>query len=509
MPDGTQHPRPEADYYVSTADLALSRLPTRPTSTLSALLRNETLWRVVALAYMVLVVITWPIIVRGDTPPRSVQSLIFSLIICLPFAALILINGFRLQHRTKVPFYRNIDFLKNFVQVIFLFIIFATVFTLVTNLQTNLATSGLNINFNVLVRKFGTEVTEGPDPRQPLTFLNSVPIVGQSLASGPLFQPDTNFRALAVGLVNTLRVVVLSLVATTFLGVFVGIGLLSVNWLVRNLSVAYVEIFRNTPLLVQLFFIYGGVIKALPSRPRDAVQLPGSIYVSGRGFYYPAIVPTDAANTFFVLLLAGVLLGLILRRWRLQVNERTGQPAHGLLYFLLSVVGLGAVGLVLSFASGGTPFVIEAPQASNFNFTGGASFSAEYLALFLGLTLYTSAFVADIVRAGIQSVQKGQIEAAHALGLSNAQTLSKIVLPQALRLALPPLTNQYLNLTKNSSLGIAIGFTDVYNVATITYNQTGQSVALFAILMVTYLALSLIISVVMNIFNNSLKLKTR
>lgn len=470
---------------------------------------KEMLWRIVALAYMALVVIAWPVIVRDDGVPRNVESLIFSLIICLPFAGLILVNGLRLQRRTKVPFYRNIVFLKNGVQVLFLLVIFATVFTLVTNLQTNLASSGLNINFNVLDRKFGTEVTEGPDPRQPLDFLKSIPVVGQSLAAVPVFQPDTNLRALAVGLINTLRVVVLSLVATTVLGVLVGIGLLSVNWLVRNLSAAYVEIFRNTPLLVQLFFIYGGVIKALPSRPREAVQLPGSIYVSGRGFYYPAIIPTDAANTFFILLLAGVLLGLMLRRWRLQVNERTGKPAHGLLFFLLSAVGLGAVGLALSFAGGGTPFVIEVPQASNFNFAGGASFSAEYLALFLGLTLYTSAFVADIVQAGIQSVQKGQIEAANALGLSNAQTLGKIVLPQALRLALPPLTNQYLNLTKNSSLGIAIGFTDVYNVATITYNQTGQSVALFAILMVIYLTLSLIISLVMSIFNNSLKLKTR
>lgn len=494
------------DLFVTTADLSARRAPPRPASWLGALAQMSAAQRLAAVVYILLVVL----VVRPDPRlPRAAQSLLFGGAVVLPFVALALINGLRAQQRTGILFYRNVVFLRNIVQAVFLLVIFTALFGLIANLFDNLAASGLYINFGVVERPFGTEITEGPDPRQRLEFLYNLPVVGQTFANATILEPDTVFRALLVGLVNTLRVVALALVATTALGIAVGVGLLSTNWLLRNVSAVYVEIFRNTPLLVQLFFIYGGVIKALPSRPREAVELPGSIFVSGRGLYYPAIIAGESANSLFILLLVGMVLGVALWRWRLRVNERTGQPARGLRYFLLAVVISGALGLALALAGGGTPFVVERPQVGNFNFTGGASFSAEYVALFMGLTLYTSAFVADIVRAGIQSVPYGQIEAAHALGLSNVQTLSQIILPQALRLAVPPLTNQYLNLAKNSSLGIAIGYTDIYNVATITYNQTGQSVALFAILMMTYLALSLIISLVMNVFNNRLKLKTR
>ncbi|HEX2907153.1 MAG TPA: ABC transporter permease subunit [Phototrophicaceae bacterium] len=499
----------EVQYFVTTADLAASRLPNKPTSAFRVLLGNGTFWRVVALVYMLLVVLAWPTVFTGSDLPIAIQGVLFSLIICLPLAAVVLVNALQLQRRTRIPFYRNVIFIRDFIQIVFLVVILLVAFTLANNLQTNLAQSGLNINFGVIGRNFGTELTEGPSPSEPLDFLNNLPVIGSTLATAPLLQPDTVFRALGTGLTNTLRVVSLSLIATTILGILVGVGLLSANWLARNVSTVYVEVFRNTPMLVQLFFIYGGVIKALPSRPPEAVQLPGSVYISGRGLYYPALIPTSTADYVTVLSLLGLALGIGLWRWRVRLNEQTGKPAHGFQYFAGAVLGCGLAGLVLAFLSGGAPFMVEVPQMGNFNFTGGSSLSAEYVALFLGLTLYTSAFVADIVRAGIQAVPKGQLEAAHALGLSNGQTLTQIILPQALRLAVPPLTNQYLNLTKNSSLGIAIGFVDVYNVATITYNQTGQSVALFAILMVVYLALSLIISLVMNLFNSRLQLKVR
>lgn len=494
------------DSFVTTADLTAARPLPRPSSWLGALAQMSATQRIAAILYILLVVL----VVRPDPSlPHAVQSLLFGGVVALPFVVMALADGLRAQQRTSIPFYRNEVFLRNIVQAIFLLIIFMMLYALIVNLFGNLASSGLSINFGVVDRPFGTEVTEGPDPRQRLDFLHNLPVIGPTLANASILRPDTIFRALLVGLINTLRVVALSLVATTVLGIAVGVGLLSTNWLLRNVSAVYVEIFRNTPLLVQLFFIYGGVIKALPARPREAVELPGSVFVSGRGLYYPAVIATETANSLFFLLLVGLILGLALWRWRLRVNERTGQPARGFIYFLAAVLSCGIVGLVLALSGGETPFIVEPPQIGNFNFTGGASFSAEYLSLFLGLTLYTSAFVADIVRAGIQSVPYGQIEAAHALGLSNMQTLNKIILPQALRLAVPPLTNQYLNLTKNSSLGIAIGYTDIYNVATITYNQTGQSVALFAILMVVYLVLSLIISLIMNAFNRRLALKTR
>jgi len=315
---------------------------------------------------------------------------------------------------------------------------------------------------------------------------------------------------LFTGFQNTLRVVWLSLVASTLLGVLLGVGLLTPNWLLRNISGIYVEIFRNTPLLVQLFFIYSGFIRVLPSRPDEAlVLIPNVMYLSGRGIYYPRLIETPSSDWFYGALWLGVGLAGLVGWWRVRVNEQTGRPANLLQYALGSIVLLGGVGYALAWVSAGNPIAFEFPTASRFNFSGGQSLSGEYLGLFLGLSLYTSAFIADIVRAGIQSVPYGQIEASRALGLTNNQTLMQIILPQALRLAVPPLTNQYLNLAKNSSLGIAIGFTDLYTVANIANNQSGQTVVMFVVLMVTYLGLSLFISFFMNIFNRTLKLRAR
>jgi general L-amino acid transport system permease protein len=224
---------------------------------------------------------------------------------------------------------------------------------------------------------------------------------------------------------------------------------------------------------------------------------------------YPSITGTDTFSIFFLFVVLGFGAGVFLWRQRLKLMDRTGTRALTLRYFLAAFLGLSLIGLVLAFVAGGSPIQTEAPSVGTFNFEGGASISSEYLALMLGLVFYTSAFIADIVRAGILSVPKGQIEAAAATGLTERQTLRLVVLPQSLRLIVPPLTNQYLNLTKNSSLGIAIGFFDVFNVANVAQNQSGQAVAFFAVLMVTYLMLSLVISLVMNIFNKSLTIKTR
>lgn len=504
-------PTPSDLLYVSTADLAAKRAPPR-LNLLAALVRNPIIKRLVGLAYFIVVLIVWqPLLTAlGWQLSSTTEAALLALVMCLPLLIITLIDAIGDQRRSGVPFYRDIEFVRNMGELILLFLIINAGATLFNNLQANLAQSGLVIDFGVISRTFGVELTEGPDPAAPLDFLNGVPLIGDAVAATPALRPDTVLRALMVGFINTLRVSALALVATTLLGILVGVGLLSRNWLLRNVADAFTEIFRNTPLLVQLFFLYNGVIKLLPSRPREALELiPGSVYVSGRGIYYPALVSADNASIFNIFLIVGIIVALLLWRWRIRVHEETGMAANVLLYIVGAVVGFAAAGLLVATLAGGFPFSLDNPQVSNFNFTGGTNFSAEFLTLFLGLTLYTAAFIADIVRAGIQSVAKGQIEAAGALGLNGGQTFNKIVLPQALRLAVPPLTNQYLNLVKNSSVGIAIGFVDLYNVGTIAYNQTGQAISMFAIMALIYLTVSLLISFVMNLFNNTLKLRTR
>lgn len=505
------------DTFVTSSNLTASRPRPVRGALLERLANNPTVVRLVAFGYIGVILLFWGQIRTifspaslAETIPRT-EAIWFGLIIAIPFTLILSLNAFTRQRRTHIPFYRNLDTIRDMIQIMFVIVTFYALALLIINLLNNLGTSGLTINFRALLRDYGTEVSEGPDPRADWSpALQAVPLVGEWLAQQPIFTPDTNFRALFTGFQNTLRVVWLSLVASTLLGVLLGVGLLTPNWLLRNISGIYVEIFRNTPLLVQLFFIYSGFIRVLPSRPDEAlVLIPNVMYLSGRGIYYPRLIETPSSDWFYGALWLGVGLVGLVGWWRVRVNEQTGRPANLLQYALGSIVLLGGVGYALAWVSAGNPIAFEFPTASRFNFSGGQSLSGEYLGLFLGLSLYTSAFIADIVRAGIQSVPYGQIEASRALGLTNNQTLMQIILPQALRLAVPPLTNQYLNLAKNSSLGIAIGFTDLYTVANIANNQSGQTVVMFVVLMVTYLGLSLFISFFMNIFNRTLKLRAR
>lgn len=384
-----------------------------------------------------------------------------------------------------VPFWRDIRVLNAVWQVVFVVLVIVFFYVLITSLLTNLEASRLTINFRMIDRPFGTMISEGTTNFRP----------GES----------SNLDALLVGFRNTLRVVIVGLIGATILGVLIGIGQLSTNFLVRIVATVYVEIFRNTPLLVQLYFIYRGMRLIVPENLRDSFKLPGPIYINRRAINFPLIEGADSAWLVYAGLVLGLAIGIALWIWRLRVMDKTGQPAHTVRWFLPPVIGFAAVGWLLA----GTPFTVDFPELQGFNFTGGDRLSAEYIALTLGLILYTAAFISDIVRAGIQSVPYGQIEAARAQGFSGSQTLRLIVLPQALRLIIPPLGNQYLNLAKNSSLGIAIGFFDVYNVANVISNQTSQSVAVFAIMMIIYLGMSLVISLIMNVVNASMRLKER
>lgn len=508
MSSKTPNPPPNDGYFVTNADLSKSRAAPEANS-LFDILAESRLTRVVALVgYLIFMAVSWSFVGQQGLV-NEVGGIIFGLITSLPYFGVVLIRAIGAEQRTGVSFWRDIVFIRDFIQVVFLFFIAFSAFVLMSNFFDNLNESDLRINFNVLARTNGVEISEGPDPEADLLWLQSIPVVGNAIYNIEVLQPGTNARAMIVGLVNTLRVVSISLVFATIFGILLGIGLLSNNWLVRKTSSGYVEIFRNTPLLLQLFFIYRGILGFLPSRPVDAIEVVPNFYLSGRGINYPAVVPTETWGFFFIALLIGAGVGIFLWRQRIQLMEQTGEPANVLVYFGAATgVGL-VVGVIIAFIAGGSPVTTEISELGRFRFTGGATISAEFLALALGLILYTSAFIADIVRAGIQSVPNGQIEAAYAHGLSRPQTLQLVILPQALRLIIPPLTNQYLNLAKNSSLAIAIGFWDVYNVANIIQNQTGQAVALFAVLMVTYLMLSLIISLAMNTYNQSRQYKTR
>ena len=342
-------------------------------------------------------------------------------------------SAFNRSAHQPVPLWRDIRVLQIVAQIAFLIAVVILALVLINNLVTGLRASNLAVNFGVLTRTFGTQISEGQMDFNP----------GES----------SNLDALGAGLRNTLRVVIVGLAGATVLGVFIGIGRLSGNFLLRAVSIGYIELFRNTPLLVQLYFIYRGMRLVLPESLADSYTLPGSIYINRRAINFPLVQGTETAPIFYGGVVLGLAVGIGLWIWRLRVQERTGQPARTLFWFLPAFLGLSALGWI---ASGG-PFWVDYPQLGNFNFAGGDRLSAEYTALTIGLILYTAAFIADIVRAGIQSVPYGQIEAARAQGFSGSQTLRLIVLPQALRLIIPPLGNQYLNLAKNSSLGIAIG----------------------------------------------------
>ncbi|MCD4686461.1 MAG: ABC transporter permease subunit [Anaerolineae bacterium] len=394
-------------------------------------------------------------------------------------------STFDRSKHAPIPFWRDIRVLQVLAQIAFLIGVVFVGFLLFNNLINNLANSNIVINFRMVERPFGTMISEGTTNFKP----------GES----------SNLDALVVGVRNTLRVVIVGLIGSTIMGVLIGIGLLSGNFLVRTVSLSYVELFRNTPLLVQLYFIYRGLRITMPMKLVDSITLPGPVYINRRAINFPLIEGTDTANRLYIALAIGVTIGLALWVWRLRLMDQTGKPANTVRWFLPPVIGLAVIGWLLA----GTPFSVDYPALKGLNFKGGDRLSIEYITLTLGLILYTAAFIADIVRAGIQAVSYGQIEAARAQGLSGSQTLRLIVLPQAMRLIIPPLGNQYLNLAKNSSLGIAVSFFDVYNVSNEISNVTGQSVAVFAIMMIIYLSMSLIISLIMNGLNYSMRLRER
>jgi general L-amino acid transport system permease protein len=310
-------------------------------------------------------------------------------------------------------------------------------------------------------------------------------------------QSSSYGRAFWVGLLNTLLVGGLGIVFATVLGFAIGIARLSSNWLVAKVAAGYVELIRNLPLLLQLLFWYNAVLKALPET-RDSYAVAGSIFLSNRGLVLPQPIPQSGNGTLALTLAAGIVAAIVYRAWARRRQMATGQPAPVLAVAAALIILPPAIYLALY----GFPFTFEFPERGRFNITGGLEVLPEFAALLFGLSIYTAAFIAEVVRAGIQSVQVGQVEAAHALGLRPKLALRLIVMPQAMRVIIPPLTSQYLNLVKNSSLAVAIGYPDLVQIFTGTVlNQTGQAVEVVALTMAVYLAISLSTSLGMNVYN--------
>jgi general L-amino acid transport system permease protein len=318
-------------------------------------------------------------------------------------------------------------------------------------------------------------------------------------------QASTYGRAFWVGLLNTLVVAAIGIVLATIVGFLVGIARLSKNFLLAKLSAGYVEIIRNLPLLLQLLFWYNAVLKALPEM-RESWSLPGSIFLNNRGLFTPAAIFQPKMQLVGAALVLGIIGAIAFGSWARKKQERTGEQ---------SPVGLVALGLIIGlpvivFFLAGMPATLEYPEKGRFNIRGGLEILPEFAALLVGLVLYTGAFIAEVVRAGIMAVSKGQSEAAGALGLRTGPTLKLVVIPQAMRVIIPPLTSQYLNLTKNSTLAVFVGYPDLVQVFTGTVlNQTGQAVEVVMITMAVYLSISLVTSMVMNWYNARIALVER
>jgi len=351
------------------------------------------------------------------------------------------------------------------------------------NALVNMARQGIASGFGFLDRESGFEIST--------TLISYTPA-------------NTYGRALLVGLLNTLLVSAIGCVFTTIFGVLLGIARLSSNWLLRQVTLWYVEIFRNTPLLLQLV-VWWDLLRISAPGPRQALQVLPNIYVSNRGLAFPVPAWHETYLWMFAAMLVGIGATVGVARWAKRRQEQTGQQFPT----ILSGFGLVILLPLAVFLVAGAPLDLDKPTLAGFNFKGGTIISPEFAALLFGLIANTSAFVAEIVRSGIQAVSWGQTEAAGALGLRQGLVLRLVVLPQAIRVIIPPMTSEYLSLTKNSSLAVAIGFADFMSIANTELNQTGQAVEVIAIAMAIYLTISLLISASMNVYNRYMALVER
>lgn len=404
------------------------------------------------------------------------------------------------EEQGPIPLWRDVRVLRWAFQIIVFLLVAALVYVLAHNLTTSLEDVGLNLSFRFLSRPAGFQISEGP----------------------PFDRQDTILKAYLTGLINTLRAAGIGITLATMLGVVVGISRLSRNWLVSRIALVYIEIMQNTPLLVQLFFWFT-FIRSLPRQTIDEIlslpahairigplEIPPLAYFSQRAAALPGLELLDTFSTWRWFLLAAIIMAVGAWQLRVYLKERQGRPPTGQFWWAaITFIGMCVVGwLIVSDA----PLRVMIPTLEGdkiVKYQTGWVLTNNFQALLLGLVLYTAAFIAEVVRAGIQAVPYGQIEAATALGLTRGQQLRLIILPQAMRVIIPPLINQYLNLTKNSSLAIAVAYPDLFNISQTIGNQTGQNTQIIMIVMASYLSMSLSISLLMNFVNKRMQIKER
>ena len=384
---------------------------------------------------------------------------------------------------SAVPFWRDPEKRAIVFQVVALLLVAFVSYYLFSNTQANLERQSIATGFGFLESEAGFEIGES--------------VIEYSAA-------DSYADALLVGALNTVKVSFIGVIFTVILGTIVGIARLSSNWLIAKIAAAYIEVMQNIPVLLQLFFWYAIFYESFPS-PRQALNPFSGLFLCNRGLIFAVPESHTAHAAMGWAFVAALAIGWGLNRWGRKRQAQTGHmfPAVRVALALVTLLPL------LAWVVFGAPTAMDIPELQGFNFEGGVTVSPEFSALLLGLVFYTAAFVAEIVRAGIQSVGSGQVEAAMAVGLRSSQVLHLVILPQALRVIIPPLTSQLLNLTKNSSLAIAIGFADFVAVANTTINQTGQAIEGVALIMLIYLFFSLSTSLFMNWYNKKMALVER
>ncbi|MCG9126299.1 ABC transporter permease subunit [Candidatus Poribacteria bacterium] len=386
------------------------------------------------------------------------------------------------NNTTNIPFWRDIRVLRVLFQILFLVGVILLAGLLYTNMQRGLKNLNLELSLDFLENEAGFLISEGIE-----------------------YDPsDTYLKAFWVGVMNTLRVSLIGVVCATLLGLFFGIARLSSNWLVRKIATVYVECFRNIPLLLQILFWYTAILRF--PLVKDSFSLFNSVYINNRGIYIPALQSGTGLSTWIVFLCVGLIIATILYIIRWRQLKQMDIPGFRAKWALPAFVVVAICGW---FLTPGKPLATELPVLNVFNFSGGLRLTPEFTAVLIGLSAYTGAYIAEIVRSGIQAVSKGQREAARAVGLNGAQTLRLIILPQSVPIIIPPLTSQYLNLAKNSSLAVAMGFPDMFAVGNTILSQTGQSIPVFAMVMLSYLTISLTTSAAMNWYNSWINRKGR
>jgi general L-amino acid transport system permease protein len=393
-------------------------------------------------------------------------------------------SSIRILTYQGIPLWRDVRVLKALAQVVSALVVLGFLYFFFSNVISAANTRGLSLGFDYLSQEAGFPI-------------------GESIID---YDPSMSFaKAFAVGFLNTIKVAFIGVILATILGSIVGVMRLSSNWLIRNIASVYIETVRNIPLLVLLFFLFFGVITQLPA-VENSILVGDFLALNNRALYMASFLSTATTGAWLIILAAAILFAIILFIILGQWQLRTGRNTHP---FLLSLAVLLLVPLLGWFLVGEQPLLLDKPVLGRFNYEGGIAFTAQFAALLVGLVLYTGAFIAEIVRAGIQSVSRGQVEAARSIGLSLFQSLRLVIFPQAMRVIIPPLISQFLNLTKNTSLAIAIGYPDLFSVGRIMINQAGRAVPVFLMVMGTYLTLSLFYSVLMNIYNRRIQFVER